>query len=473
MKHYLKYLAASALLIISATSCDDKLDIVPKGKSTLSTLSDLELLLNQEFSVNNSFSSDLGMICNDALNGFNAISGILATPYSLNYAYLKYDESVDRIALSNEDSRYVALYKFINYMNVVIEKTGGCDGSDLTKRQLIAEAKTLRAYFHYLLVNIHARQYDKANAEEMGGIAYVSSTDVSDVKKKMTVAEVYKHLLDDCSDDVIADMKDYVDDVCRVDKAFGNAVRAKVLFQMKRYAEALPYAQAALKYNNNLEDRSVVMDEMAWNLQNSSVNNYLYMYAGTPACPTFATMPPESVAFFDENDYVRLYELDWSGGSTWSDMNSMMFTGLEGGLCYSGFGPMYNNMGIRTENMYFIIAESLIRTGKIREGLEYLDRVRIKRIENPIRYTTMYDEAAMSEKEAMELVRQFSYIEFIAGYDTFFNCKRWNSETDYKRSITRDLGEYGTFSISPDSPLWVIPFPLSATRYNPTLTQNF
>ena len=37
----------SVLLLL--TSCDSKLDIVPKGKTTLSTVSDLETLLEQRF----------------------------------------------------------------------------------------------------------------------------------------------------------------------------------------------------------------------------------------------------------------------------------------------------------------------------------------------------------------------------------------------------------------------------------------
>lgn len=79
----------------------------------------------------------------------------------------------------------------------------------------------------------------------------------------------------------------------------------------------------------------------------------------------------------------------------------------------------------------------------------------------------------MTEQEAMERFRQFSLIEFFGGYDNFFCQKRWNSEENYKRTITRDLGESGSFSLSPDSKLWILPFPSKATRYNPTLTQNF
>lgn len=71
------------------------------------------------------------------------------------------------------------------------------------------------------------------------------------------------------------------------------------------------------------------------------------------------------------------------------------------------------------------------------------------------------------------MLQRAKWIECIGTYENFFDCKRWNTEANYKRTITRSLGDYGTFSIKPESPLWVLPFPANATRYNPTLTQNY
>ena len=44
-KNKILALLASALML--CTACDDKLDIVPLGKTTLDTVDDLETLLNQ------------------------------------------------------------------------------------------------------------------------------------------------------------------------------------------------------------------------------------------------------------------------------------------------------------------------------------------------------------------------------------------------------------------------------------------
>lgn len=49
-------------LLLLCTTCDNKLDIVPKGKTTLENVTDLELLLNQEWELSTHPVSDLGII---------------------------------------------------------------------------------------------------------------------------------------------------------------------------------------------------------------------------------------------------------------------------------------------------------------------------------------------------------------------------------------------------------------------------
>ena len=151
-------------MMLFASSCDDKLDIVPKGQSTLDNIDDLETLLNQQFIV--SEVSQLDGVANSILpDTWKTPTQILAAPNTLNYAIMTGDENVDRAALATDDYRYESLYKYINYMNVVISKAPESAGTDSKKQRIIAEARVLRGWFHFLLVNIYARQYDAATAE--------------------------------------------------------------------------------------------------------------------------------------------------------------------------------------------------------------------------------------------------------------------------------------------------------------------
>jgi len=463
-KILLPALIASALAV---TSCDDKLDITPKGMTTLDNVADLELLLNQEYAFGNGPLNDIGMVCNDGFPAWYDMAELVASPQTLEYAYVTYDESIDRATIAESDSRYNSLYEQIYYCNVIIEKAPEASGSDAVRNLIIAEAKIKRAYFHYLLVNIYARQYDEATAAALGGVPYVDFVNMEANKDKNTIAEVYAGILADCSDDVIAALPANAD-VMRAGKAFGNAVRAKVLMQMKRYDEAEDYAREALKYNNNLENRGVTATTGSWELPWNNNNNYLYIGGGARVALTYTCMSKELAAFFSPDDFVRKYEIGWNGMPTWED--SAVEYAYPGGMIYTAFSNViFNNYGIRTEDMYYLLAEICIRDSRVDDGLNYVDQVQLRRIDG---YQALKG-TGLSMAQAMRKMQEAKKVEMYGTYNNFFDCKRWNTEADYRTSITRDLGEYGTYTISPDSPLWVIPFPANATRYNPTLSQNY
>ena len=444
------------------SSCDDELDITPKGKTTLETISDLESLLNQEWTLEKNPATDLLMVCNEAEGFALNVPGTMGRKNSLVYAYLTYDESVDRAAVNVNDYRYEQAYKYINYMNVVISKMPGVSGDEKKKTQCIAEARIMRAYLHWLLVNIYAKQYDESYADTEGGIIYVDNTDVSGTKPKLTLKETYKRILEDCSDEVISQLPEHEPNVERGDQAWGNAVKAKVLMQMKKYSEAIPYAQASLRLNGNIEDRSLIKTAKKWNLLATCENNLLYIRHGTRVAPNLEALSKESRPLYEDGDYVFNY------GGVWDARKGLLYCGVNV-LVFSSYSTYCNVYGLTSDRMYYTLAECLIRTGKIREGLEQVDLVRAKRIEN----YTPFAKDGLSEKEAMALYQRAKWIECIGTFENFFDCKRWNTEKGYERTITKNLDKYGDFTIKPESPLWIMPFPLTATRYNPTLTQNY
>lgn len=334
---------------------------------------------------------------------------------------------------------------------------------------------------HYLAVNIYAAQYDDATAATEGGIAYVDDADASTQKPKLTIKEVYDKMLADCSDETIAQLPAQASDAFHASQATGYAIRAKILFQMKHYAEALPYAEKALELNNKIEDRSKVAENMSWKLDQDSPNNLLAIKGVGRGCPMFETISAETAAKFEEGDYVKNYDM-----TAWSTMYGSMMIGVQGCEVCMNMTACTTAYGITVERTYYLAAECLIRTGKIREGLAMVNKVRAKRVEDYQSYASLYDENPMTEQEAMALLQKAKWIECLGSYENFFDCKRWNTEDDYKQTITRTLvlgggmpdfpatpAETKTFTIAPNSPLWILPFPANAVRYNNTLTQNY
>lgn len=472
MKKIFLTLASLALLM---SSCDDKLDIKPYGDSTLSTVDELETLLNgAPYIWNGSDYFDLDVICNNSYRPWNGVGDYINNDNSLRYAYFTYDESIDRADLTDTDNRYTDLYEKINYMNTVISKVPGASGGTVEKKeQIVAEARVRRAWYHFLLVGLYAQQYDDAKAETLGGIPYVDNTNSAEEKTKLSLKRTYERILEDCSDEVLSKMvPSNVENVCRCGLDFGYGVRARVLFQMKHYDEALKYAELALKINGRLENRSSVANTVKWVLDYDCPSNYYLIYQDDSNLGDFYgyLISPEVAACIDPNDYVFKYYLaepylDPAWGAPYPTVPE--------GCLQSNIGDArWNVWGLRSESMYYIKAECLIRSGKISEGLAQIDKVRATRIEDPEIYA---DKTGLTEAAAMKLLQDSKRFEFVKTFEDFFDRKRWNSEEAYKTTIVRDLTSLGlgTYSLSPDSPLWVFPFPMNATKYNKSLTQNY
>ncbi len=219
-------LIAGAVMTLSA--CDT--DVVPEGQTILNKTSDLELLLNEK-EVNNIPYESLGIIVNESYgSSFTPVSDQIKNKGTMEAAMLSYDETADRAKLASKDSRraklaskdsrYNNLYKYIQYMNVVLEKLDGASGDEADKPAIAAEAHINRAWFHFLALGCYAKQYDEKTKDNLG-IAYVTDADVNQ-KRQEAIEENYKHILDDCSDELIALLPEKQTNVVRLSRAAGQ-----------------------------------------------------------------------------------------------------------------------------------------------------------------------------------------------------------------------------------------------------------
>lgn len=139
----MKKIVLGALLALSAAACDDRLDFTPKGQTTLNTLADLELLLNQNWGLDTPISS-LCVVCNEAYGHTANVVNTYEQKNTVEYAMLFYDENVDRAALTTTDANYAGAYHYINYMNVLLDKIDDVEGSEAEKAPIAAEAHIMQ-----------------------------------------------------------------------------------------------------------------------------------------------------------------------------------------------------------------------------------------------------------------------------------------------------------------------------------------
>lgn len=463
------------LSMLSISSCEEYTDILnPKGKNLLATVDELEYLLNYNFGSSNAFYlQNLYLVDNDSYARAGNVANTLSGPKNLNYAMLTYDASIDRAMLATSDPSYLEMYSVINNrLNIVIQLVEDATGNREKAVRLKAEALTLRAYFHYILVNIYAKAYNPATASQNGGIAYMNKIDYETSPVKSTVAEVYTKMLEDVNAAIAsAALPDVPPNSTKVSKAFAYAVKAQILISMRDYAGALAAAETSLAFKNTLEDhRPFVATGLAIRSAFTSSDN-LFFASNSQNLPTFYVASVEILNnYYESSNIIRNFTSTYnfiSGGVNYSESLALLY-GIPGSLLFYNNDYQHNSSGMTTSDPMFIKAECLIRTGKIAEGMEVINYIRQRRV-NPTGYLPL---TASTEPAAMAHLKKLSRIEFLFTWKNFANIKRWNTEPAYEETITRTIAGV-TYSLTPGSPLWVFPFPKIATDYNANLTQNY
>ena len=136
----------------------------------------------------------------------------------------------------------------------------------------------------------------------------------------------------------------------------------------------------------------------------------------------------------------------------------------------------YMTVGLRTAEVYLIAAEANARLGNLDAAADYVNRLRAKRIsgENTAIGTPS------SQVEMMNTIITERRKELLFGFHRFFDLKRLNTEPEYQKTVTRTFPVVNvsetypqrTYTLRPDSRLYIIPFPRSARDKNPNLTLN-
>lgn len=117
------------------------------------------------------------------------------------FAHYNWDQTpgspVNGISRNLEDLWRIG-YQIIRSCNFIIEKAGELNAENPAKsKQMQAEAYSIRALVHFVLVNTFAQSYNFSSNANHPGIPYIISSDWTDPYKRNTVAEVYTGMVSD------------------------------------------------------------------------------------------------------------------------------------------------------------------------------------------------------------------------------------------------------------------------------------
>ena len=89
-------------------------------------------------------------------------------------------------------------YTNIYYANAIIDKKDEIsEGSQEDINQLVGEAYLMRAYMHFILVNLYGQPYTAAGALETKAVPLKLNTDLEEIPSRNTVKEIYTSILSD------------------------------------------------------------------------------------------------------------------------------------------------------------------------------------------------------------------------------------------------------------------------------------
>ena len=487
----LKNITFTLACLTALSSCESFTDVDQKGMNLLSKTSDLELLLNAQYYGD---WDDLSIICGDVIPDEYLPQALEEPNKSYNQILLAWDETehATRLPALSDESFYSDCFSYIGRVaNPVLMRVDDASGPEEHKNRLRAEALTIRAYYEYLAAQKYAAAYNPATAESEKCIPYLFETqDIQIPTRQSSQKQVYTYILADLDRAIALDCLPVVAlNRERVCKAFVYAVKARVLMSMGEQDEAEKAAKKALEYGDVVTDYKDMIvhknsfggapiDVLVLGPKFQMEEDY---FTNNTQCHSMI-ITPYSESMFEPGHYRHdNFCTDWlrSKGSHYPDdpekdleafkANSINSYGVPWPTV-SDLDSQHNTCGIKSSHMYMILAECAIDKGNIDEAMRYLDKVRVCRI-NPDIYQPLEGRVTTKE-EAISYLKKSCHGEYAYTMWNFITRKRWNQKVGYKETLTREL--FGkTYTMTPESPMWIFPFPRKIMEMNPNISHNY
>jgi hypothetical protein len=462
------------------SSCDSYIDITPKGAVTVDSARQYyELIVNPMRCYN---PASYYYLTDDAWAKESNILGYEST--SFHGINVTFNEQADRTLLA-DNNLYENMYAYILRMNLIIDNIDEADGSQGLKALAKAEARTFRAFDHFLAVNTFAKAYDPATAGNDGGVCILDHYDLEATPKKSTVAQVYDFIIRELEESVPL-LQEKPENIYHPNRAYGYGLLSQVYLFHRDWEKARQAAEASLKLNSALVDYNVIKAAGGvarckdYNRDNNpEVLSYMWMGSGwtteEAALYYYGMISPELKQLFEPDDLRYSLFLRDTGTSivNWFDAGSgaAIWTPATTSERFT-----YMTVGLRTAEVYLIAAEANARLGNLDAAADYVNRLRAKRLST---LNTQHS-TPNSQQEMVQTIIQERRKELLFGFHRFFDLKRLNTEPEYQKTVTRTFPVVNvsetypqrTYTLRPDSRLYIIPFPRSARDKNPNLTLN-
>ena len=439
----IKTLLLSVLAAFALTACDDFLDITPTGKVIAKTGDEYRALLTYEYKY---FAKDRYMT---TLRTDEMLMDMVKTSSTDKDAYLDLWRWKDE-APSPTTSYFSwrTYYHTIYIANYVIGHQH--EITNATKEeinQLVGESYMLRAYCHFLLVNLYAEPYTHCTPAGTRGVPMQLKADVNAIPASSSVEAVYQQVLSDLDEaekylnvEVWEEGKNY-----RFNKVSAQALRARTYLYMGQWKEALKAATTVMETHNQLED----LTTNSYTLPNSykSVENIVALERFSSNLYTAIDIPsPDFISMYRTGDQRRTKFYKRETSSRYS---------LQKG------GSDDNACSFRTSEMYLIAAEASARLDSLDKAVGYLVPLMEKRLNQSAYQTTLELVNSMTQEELIQEILDERARELA------FEGHRWYDLRRTTQPALMRTYDGVTYTLTPEK--YTMRFPTEAVEANPEI----
>ena len=421
------------------TSCDNFLDITPTGKVIASTGEEYRAMLTYEYKY---FPKDRHMttVRTDELkfSGSTASSDLDAY---LDLWLWKDENPSPTTSYFSWRSYYHAIY-IANY--IIEHQEEITDASAKTINQLVGEAYMMRAYCHFLLVNLYAEPYTHCTPATTRGVPMMLEADVNAIPGSSSVETIYQQVLSDIAE---AEQRLNVTkwdegENYRFNTISAQALRARTYLYMGRWQEALTAAKAVIAAHGDLEDLNVSSALLPDSYQ--SAENIVALEQFSSNLSTVINQP--------SNDFISLYRTgDQRKSKYFKRATSTTWTLLKSdGYC-----------SFRSAEAYLTAAEAAAQLNDLTRAIDLLKPLLQKRLN-----ATAYQEALdlMAPMDQSQLLQEI-YDE--RARELAFEGHRWyDLRRTTQPALTRTYGGQ-TYTLTPEK--YTMRFPTEAVESNPEI----
>lgn len=448
MKQYNKSVLILLLLAALVGCKKDWLDAKPdKSLVVPHTLKDLRALLDNNSIMNSTTLNGIQQFAEIGTDNYFIQDNTYAslTDFSDKRAYVFSSKIFD-----GNVSTWSWPYKRIFYTNVVLDAITNIDplpSDQMEYDQIKGSALFMRAHAYFWLAQLFAGVYDSASADVTPGIPLRHNSDLNEPTIRASLKATYQQIVSDLNN--CAELLPLTTQPkTRPSRAAAWGLLARVFLSMSDYQKAYECANRAL----------VLADKL---LDFNSIN----------ASPTYPIPQFNVEVLFSDVNSTGMFNparcrVDTSLYSSYSsnDLRKTVFFKPRSGTRFYSFNGSYNGTvqlfaGVATDEIYLTRAECYARMNKPAEAMKDLnDLLRSRWKKNPDGSTTYIDQTASTSREALELVLIERRKELCFRGIRWMDLRRLNKDPLFQKSVTR-LIDNKTYTLSPNSPLYIYPIP--------------